>query len=136
MNQKIIKTLLIIALLFLPMGCSGPRMQYTIKIPSECGNQISPNGEPENKRYTTAYEAFWWQCVKVKSENLEKRCKSSCSGSSCATYGCSEGGSDAESQIKDFVAKYGKDCTQRYLKQSSKTKECKEKTKPYFRESN
>ena len=131
MNEKI-TNMLIFALLFLVVGCSGQRMQCTIKIPPECGNQISANGEPEKKRYTIAYEAFWWQCVRVKSKNLENRCETTCSGSSCATYGCSEAGFDAETQIKELIKKYGKDGAQRYLRTLLNTKEAKEKTKPYF----
>jgi len=106
MNQTIIRTS-IFALLFSMVGCLGPRMQYTMKIPPQCGNQISPNGEPENKRYATAYDAFWWQCIKVKSENIDNRCESSCSGSSCATYGCFEGGVDAENEIRKLINNYG-----------------------------
>lgn len=130
------KKRMIIALVLLFVGCADPRLEYTIKIPPECGNQISPNGEPENKRYTTAYEAFWWECIKTKSDNLDNRCEDSCSGTSCATYGCSDGGFNAESQINKMVSKYGKESSQRYLKKLSNTKECKEKTKPYFEESN
>ena len=43
------------------------RMRYTMRLPPQCGSQISPNGETEKRRYTIAYEAFWWQCVKDKS---------------------------------------------------------------------
>ncbi len=127
--------ILIFVLLFLVISCFGPRIQYTIKIPPECGDQISPNGEPEKKRYTTAYEAFWWQCIKDRSDNLDWQCEASCSGTSCATYGCSDGGFNAESQIDDLLKKYGKDSTQIYLKQLSNSNVSKEKTKPYFGES-
>ena len=124
---------MIAAVLFL-IGCAGPRLEYTIQTPPECGNQISPNGEPENKRYTTAYEAFLWQCLKVRSVNLDERCQDTCSGTPCATAGCSDGGVTAENQINELITKYGKNRTPRYLKKLSNTKECKEKTKPYFGE--
>jgi len=135
MKKKIIKKLTWV-LLFFVMGCFGPTMQSPMKIPPQCGNQISPNGKPENERCKIAYEAFWWQCIKEKSGNIDQRCVASCSGSSCATYGCFDGGNDAERQVNKLLKKYGKDRTQRYLTTLSNTKERKEKTKTYFGESN
>jgi hypothetical protein len=134
--NKIMKKPLIIPVLLLLVGCAGPKLEYTMKIPTECGNQISPNGEPEKKRYTTAYEAFWWQCIKEKSENINKTCRIACSGTPCATFGCGDGGLDAENQISVLITKFGQDSSQEYLRKLSRTEECKEKTKYYFGERN
>jgi len=132
--NKIMINKLIISLILILAGCASQKLEYTMKIPPECGNQISPSGDTESKRYTMAYEAFWWQCIKDKSENINIECRSTCNGTSCATYGCSEGGYDAEIQINEITKRYGQDHTQKYLKDLLKTEKYKEKTKNYFGE--
>ncbi|MGD0279746.1 MAG: hypothetical protein ABSC11_10620 [Smithella sp.] len=80
----------------------------------------------------TAYDAFWWQCIKEKSVDLEKQCEATCNGTSCATYGCSEGGYDAEWQVNESIKKYGREQTKKYLEQLLNSGTYKQKVAPYF----
>ncbi len=113
-------------------GCVNTKLECTVKVPSEYGNEISPNGESNNVRYTKAYKAFWWQCIKDKSNNLTNSCKWTCSGNAAATSGCTNGAHDAMRQIDNLIKEKGIEYTQKYLKKSAKTKKCKENVVPYF----
>ena len=91
-----------------------------------------PNGEPESIRYTKAYEAFWWNCAMVKAGDIEDRCPFTCSGTPAASYGCSDGATDAENQIRDLLEDHDGNEVIKYLKTLAKDSAGLEKLKTYF----
>lgn len=91
-----------------------------------------PNGESEAKRYTAAYEAFWWNCVAVRAANLHGRCPFTASGTPAASDGAREGASDADSQIDRLLKTHARAEVQKYLRSIAFTAAAKEKMRSYF----
>lgn len=91
-----------------------------------------PNGAPESFRYLLSYEAFWYNCVMVKAADLDGRCPSTCSGTSAASHGCSDGAMNAEQQIEALLTDYDRTEIQRYLQTIANTEEALSITQPYF----
>ncbi len=114
-----------------------PHMICQVKVPSKYqktpGNP-PPNGEPEPIRYQKSFEAFWWNCVMVKANNLDARCPFTCSGTPAAVAGCSDGESDAENKIADLLNKFSRSDVTQYLRSLASTEEAKKKIYPYFQE--
>lgn len=97
----------------------GPRLVYAPVAPSADEfplRGLPPNGEPEPARYLSKYRAFWWNCVMVRANDLDARCPSGCSGTAAASYGCSDGEMDADSQIEDLLKRYPREEVQNYLR--------------------
>ena len=116
-------------------GC-GPRLPYRINVPGEFRQDppgwVPPNGEPERVRYSKAYEAFWWNCAILKSQDLDVRCPDSCSGTPAATFGCADGGTDASNAIGALVREHGKDRAKRLLERRVQEKAGYSKIEYYF----
>jgi hypothetical protein len=105
-----------------------------VRVPSEYMNTAAnpPNGQPEPVRYALAYEAFWWNCVAVRAENLPARCPFMASGTPAASAGASNGASNAGSQIDRLLRTHVAAQVQRYLRSIASTPTTKEKLRPYF----
>ena len=113
----------------------GPHMMCEVKVPADYQKtpwNPPPNGEPEPIRYQKSYEAFWWNCVMVKANNLDARCPFTCSGTPAAVAGCVDGESDADRQIAASLNKYSRPEVQKYLHSMASTEEAKNKIYPYF----
>lgn len=80
------------------------------------GESGSPNGESPIERYRRAYEAFWLNCVMVKSEDIQSRCPSLCNGTAAATAGCADGTTNAEHQISALERAFPEEKVQAYLR--------------------
>jgi hypothetical protein len=114
---------------------NGPNMKCVVKLPKEYSKPTvnpPPNGEPEPLRYTTAYEAFWWNCVAVSAADLQGRCPSVASGTPAASAGAMDGALNAESQIHRLRKKYPASAVQKYLRTIASAPETKQKMRPYF----
>jgi len=110
-------------------------MECRVKVPTEYQKTPSnppPNGEEEPILYKESYEAFWWNCVMVKADNLDARCPFTCSGTPAAAAGCGDGESDADNKIEDLLAKYSRSEVKKYLRALASTEEAKKKIYPYF----
>jgi hypothetical protein len=133
-------TILIFIISYLTLSCAsshGPHMECLVKVPHEYKKTLwnpPPNGEPEPIRYRKSYEAFWWNCVMVKADNLEARCPFTCSGTPAAVAGCVAGESNADKQITDLMNKYSRSEVQQYLRSLASTEEAKKMIYPYFQE--
>jgi hypothetical protein len=79
-----------------------------------------------------AYEAFWWNCVMVKANDLDARCPFGCSGTPAATYGCAEGEADADRQVTRLLSEYSSEGVRGYLRTLAMSTQGKEKIKSYF----
>jgi hypothetical protein len=93
-----------------------------------------PNGEPEPIRYQKTYNAFWWNCVMVKANNLDACCLFTCSGTAADAAGCGDGKSDAGSIIAALHTKLLRSEVQQYLRSIASTEEAKNKIHPYFQD--
>lgn len=141
-RQKVIikKTILVFLLAISILSCAtaGPHMVCRVKVPTEYQKtppwNPSPNGEPEPIRYQKTYEAFWWNCVMVKADNLDARCPFTCSGTPAAAAGCGDGESDAANKIADLLTKYSRSEVKQYLRSLAATEQAKKKIYPYFQE--
>ena len=117
-------------------GCSS-HLSPHIGVPAEYKHQPSalmppPNGEPEVVRYRKSYEAFWWNCVIVRSRDVDARCPSACSGTPAAVAGCGQGSGDADTDISALVSRKGSSWTQEYLKAFVQKSDGYEKIRAYF----
>ena len=91
-----------------------------------------PNDAPESIRYIMSYEAFWYNCVMVKADDLDGRCLSTCSGTAAASYGCSDGAMNAEEQVEELLTNFDRPEIQLYLQTIATTDEARFITQPYF----
>ena len=120
------------------MGCdSNPlSISCTVTVPEKFRQDPPdwkpPNGEPESIRYITAYEAFWWNCVMVKAEDIEGRCPFTCSGTPAASDGCSDGAINAENQISQLFENHDVYEVTKYLKVLAQDPASIEKLNAYF----
>jgi hypothetical protein len=109
-----------------------PRMTFRVVVPDEFRNsKFAPNGDPEPVRYTKAYEAFWWNCVMVKGEDLNARCPFVCSGTPAATSGCAEGANNAGEQIGALLKQFSAQRVQAYLKQLGSKPDARQRLSGY-----
>ena len=118
-------------------GTEGPHLVCQVKVPAEYQKtpwNPPPNGKPEPIRYQKSYEAFWWNCVMVKANNLDACCPFTCSGTAADAAGCGDGESDAGSIIAALLTKYSRSEVQQYLRSIASTEEAKKKTHPYFQD--
>jgi hypothetical protein len=123
----------------LVLGCTpaGPLLVCRVHVPKEY--QVTPfdpppNGEPEPVRYSVAYEAFWWNCVVVRSRELGARCPFLCNGTPGATAGCSDGATAADEEIDGLLKTYDEPRVRKYLKSLAASPEASEKMRHYFGE--
>ena len=133
MRVVIILTLLFAALASADEGLS---MKCQVVVPEgyrQTPFNPPPNGEPEPVRYTTAYEAFWWNCVAVRAANLQGRCPFLASGTPAATAGATDGAMNAGDQINVLLRKYSARAVRNYLRSIASQPAAKEKMRPYFR---
>jgi hypothetical protein len=111
-------------------------VSYRITVPVEFGSDppgwVSPTGESEAARYTKAYKAFWWNCLRVKSQNLQARCPLTCSGTPGATYGCSAGACAAEARLQSLLSRATPTEVQSYLAKAAFTPEVERDMGGYF----
>ena len=133
------KAILAVSLLMGLLSCSTAalHMEYQVKVPPQYQMTplvVPPSGESEPVRYQVSFEAFWWNCVMVRAENLDARCPFLCSGTGAAAAGCTNGAIDAERQIQGLLKKHSRSEVQRYLRTLASTQEAKEKIHPYFQE--
>lgn len=91
-----------------------------------------PNGESEAKRYTVAYEAFWWNCVAVRAADLHGRCPFMASGTPAASSGARDGATDADSQVDRLLKTQLRAEVQKYLRSMASTSAVRAKMRPYF----
>jgi hypothetical protein len=100
--------------------------------PGISATEKSPNGETNAVRYTTAYEAFWWNCVLLKAGDIAARCPFVCSGNAAASLGCANGGVDASSDIDALSQRFPKEQVREYLRDLAQSPVSRAKIKPYF----
>jgi hypothetical protein len=130
--------LVLAVLMVIATGCGSRSlpMSCQVNVPKEFRTDPpgwrSPTGEPESVRYTRSYEAFWWNCVIVKSEDLDGRCPFTCSGTPAATYGCADGAMDAERRIEELLERYPAKQVQDHLRSMAADSEGRGKIAPYF----
>ena len=125
--------LLLIALPTSGFGADQPRLSRKVSVPSSVkAAERSPNGETNGVRYTTAYEAYWWNCVLVRAESLEGRCPSACSGNDAATLGCADGSVKARNDIDELVLRFSGKRVREYLRTLAQGPAGRLKIKPYF----
>lgn len=114
----------------------SPRIKPSLTVPTEFDRQPfeSPAGDSERVRYLKAYEAFWYNCITLLSDDLGALCPSTCSGTPATAAGCANGGSDAWHQIKDSIEEYGEGRTQAVLRAIAVQLENQAKMAAYFGE--
>jgi hypothetical protein len=88
--------------------------------------------EPGSQRYKVSYEAFWWNCVLLKSKNLNARCPFTCNGTPAETAGCAQGALDADNDIGALVERFGPAQSGGYLRSLARTPDAHSKLEPYF----
>jgi len=114
----------------------GPRLPFRVDVPSEFQQDppgwSRPNGEPERVRYANAYEAFWWNCTILKSQDLEARCPAICSGTPGAAAGCGAGGTDSSNAIAALVKEHGSARTKQLLEARVRDADGFSRIKRYF----
>ena len=114
-----LKLLLVCALSFAVVACSISQVPDEFKDPNLEFNLTPPNGDPEPVRYSKAHEAFWWNCVMVRAQDLNARCPIICSGTPAAAPGCGEGAIDADDQIEELLRQFPSSQVQSYLEIAS-----------------
>jgi hypothetical protein len=139
MIKAIQRSISLSVFILLTLSCVShkPYIECRVSVPNEYQKtpwNPPPNGEPEPIRYKTSYEAFWWNCVMVKANNLDERCPFTCSGTPAAVAGCVDGESNADRQITGLMNKYSRSEVQQYLRSLASTEEAKKKIYPYFQE--
>jgi hypothetical protein len=92
----------------------------------------SPTGESEAERYTRAYEAFWWNCVAVKGDDLGNRCPFMCSGTPAATEGCTDGAMEAEAEISRLTREFPAARVRAYLSETAAAANVRSRMGGYF----
>jgi hypothetical protein len=117
-------------------GSRSPAISCAVEVPSEFRTDPSgwqsPTGEPEFVRYTKAYEAFWWNCVMVRAEDLEGLCPFTCNGTPAAASGCSAGAADADGKINRLLERHSAADALGYLRSLARSSEGASKITPYF----
>ncbi len=135
-HMKIVCTaasVLLLSLFALAEGNFNLRCHVTVpKQYRETPSNPPPNGQPEPTRYTTAYEAFWWNCVAVRATDLEGRCPFVGSGTPAASAGALDGQADANMQIDKLLKRHSRSAVQNYLRSVASTPTAKQKMRPYF----
>ena len=134
-----LKLLLVCTLSFAAVACSisQPDLVYRAVVPDEFKdpnlefNLNPPNGDPEPVRYSKAHEAFWWNCVMVRAQDLNARCPTICSGTPAAARGCGEGAIDADDQIEELLRQFPSSQVQSYLKSLASSLGAREKLNGY-----
>jgi len=113
----------LISVLALAVGhaCSATelKLSYKVEVPKEYRKahiDPPPNSYSEVARYKESHEAFWWNCVMVKAQNLQAGCPFVCSGTPAATAGCTDGALNAECQIERLLKRYPATMVQDYLR--------------------
>ena len=128
-GELLVGTLLLLAPVF---SASEPKMTFRVVVPKEFRNsQFAPNGDPERIRYTKAYEAFWWNCVMVRAQELNARCPIICSGTPAAARGCGEGANSADDQIQRLLKRFPTSKVRGYLKSLASSPGAWEKLRGY-----
>ena len=114
----------------------SPRIKPNLKVPAEFEHQDfePPTGESERVRYLKAYQAFWYNCVTLLSEDIDARCPFTCSGTPAESAGCANGGTEAWNQIRDSIESYGEPGTQQVLRLIAALPETKAQMAAYFGE--
>lgn len=100
-------------------GDQGLRLEYKITVPPPYQSRVDSPGFPGTSpfaRYSSAYEAFWWNCVAVRAADINARCPFLASGWASESYGASDGAMNADNAIDNLVKKYGAPMVQAYLK--------------------
>jgi hypothetical protein len=121
-------------------GCAHHplKLSYQVSVPDQFKTDppgwIPPNGEPEHVRYSKSYEAFYWNCIMVKSKDLQARCPASCSGTAAATFGCFNGGWAADNQVVQLLEAHSAEQVQEYLQTVAARQETIDRIKAYFPE--
>src|SRR6266566_1857925 len=127
MRKVIASSLVVVVVVVVVAACSQePALKYNLIVPAEFGDKVVAVA-PERDRYTWAYEAFWWNCVMVKANDLNARCPFICSGTSGAAAGCGAGGSNAEEQISNLLEKFPASQVQNHLRSLASTPEARTK---------
>jgi len=80
-----------------------------------------------------AFEAFWWQCIVIRADDLQARCPFAASGTPAAAEGASDGAMNAEAQIDQLLKKHSGSIVQQHLRRLASTDEARKKMRPYDR---
>jgi hypothetical protein len=109
------------------LGCAPPHpsLRCEVDVPPEFGSDF------DRVRYSSAYEAFWWNCVGVRSQHPDARCPFVCSGTPSAAAGCRDGATAADRGIDELVRSKWSGA-QEYLRSLAAGSEARDKIKPYF----
>jgi len=135
MNRSLWFCVVTFILLHLSCANSRPQVGLDCKIPAayiKTDSKYPPTGQSEAIRYRIAYEAFWWNCVAVKSIDLDARVPFVCNGTPAAVAGSTDGTKDALRQIDGLLKRYSESEVKEYLKSIASTEEAVKKMKPYF----
>lgn len=94
-----------------------PQLILRIHVPKEFAEATaqSPNGQSESSRYMDTFEAFWWNCVMVKTRSLALDCPFVASGTNSASHGAWDGATNADNQIKVLLQQNSPEVVQQYL---------------------
>ena len=128
---------LIIAALLMAAQSPDPGTQLDLScratVPARFDSEApSPGVGTVRDRYVWAYEAFCWNCVQVRSGDLEARCPFMCSGNDSATAGCRDGSQAATLAIDEMLASSGPELVQGDLRRLAANPEGRKKAKRYF----
>jgi hypothetical protein len=110
-------------------------MHCEVNVPERYRNQqetAAPNAQTDAQRYTEAYEAFWWNCVTVRSADYDARCPFLTSGTPAASSGARDGAANADAQIDALGKKLSRPSLQNYLRAIASTPAATDKMRPYF----
>jgi hypothetical protein len=117
------------------IAAHGPVLRCRVKVPEDyrpTPSNLPPNGQPESTRYAVAYEAYWWNCVAVRANDLDGRCPFVASGTPGASAGAVDGAKDADTQIDEQLKKYPKQAVRTYLQSLARQATTKAKMRLYF----
>ena len=129
---------LVVALLIASLGGASEPLKIScqVQVPAVYQHDPpgwqSPTGESEAQRYTSAYEAFWWNCILLKADDLEARCPSMCSGTPAATSGCTDGELQAQHAVSQALRSHSRVDVASHLRTLANDPKAKAKTAPYF----
>jgi hypothetical protein len=111
----------------------GVLLSCDASVPSQFDSEArSPGVGTIRDRYVWAYEAFCWNCVQVRSGDLQARCPFICSGSYSATEGCRDGAQHATDGIEALLVSSGPERVREYLRRLATSPEGREKAELYF----
>ena len=94
---------------------------------------MSPNGEANGLRYTTAFRSYCWNCVAVRAQALDAACPITCSGDPAAALGCADGATAAHAGVEALIRQRGTEQARKRLRALASEALAMHKLEPYFK---